>query len=77
MGPAVPGNCFAQPRPHGLAEYTIYTHLVLLKQAFKWAVRENLLAENPVSSPKLRKPVFGKQPCFTPDQVKPIRRKYG
>ena len=62
-------------KERGLHESTIYTHLVALKQVFKWAQWEKLIVDNPVGRPKLRKPVFGRHPWFSSKQVAQIEAR--
>lgn len=54
------------------AESTVYNRLILLKQVFKWGTQEKLLPENKISRPKVRKPNYSRQACFTSAQVAQI-----
>lgn len=56
-------------RDRGDGEATLYGRQVLIKQIFKWALREGLIPQNPVARPKLKKPAPTEQPCFTPEQI--------
>ncbi len=54
----------------GLSDKTRYDRMIVIKQAFKWAARTKLIAENPILSADLiPKPPPTPQPCFTPEQV--------
>ena len=54
----------------GFSDKTRYDRMIIVKQAFKWAARTKLIAENPISAADLiPKPPPTPQPCFTPDQV--------
>jgi integrase len=52
-----------------LAPKTRYTMLTIVKQLFRWADREGLLAQNPIARCKLREPEPTERHCFTADQV--------
>ena len=52
-----------------LADKTRHNYLTIVKQAFKWAVDEKLIATNPVASAKLEEPESAEQYCFTPLEV--------
>jgi integrase len=54
----------------GLSDKTRYDRLIIIKQAFKWAARNNIIAQNPIKSADLiLRPSPNPQPCFGPDQV--------
>jgi integrase len=53
-----------------LSDKTRYDRLIIVKQAFKWAARTNLIAHNPIRSADLiDRPSLNPQPCFGPEQV--------
>ncbi|MFA9478031.1 tyrosine-type recombinase/integrase [Phycisphaerales bacterium AB-hyl4] len=60
---------------NGASEKTRYDRLILIKQAFKWAHKQKLLAENPLVGVSLSEPTPTEQPCFTPDQVSTLLRE--
>jgi integrase len=53
----------------GTGDSTRYHRLILIKQAFKWAVGEKHIPENRLAGIKLSRPDSGEQPCFTEAQV--------
>ncbi len=58
-----------------VGEKTAYDRLVVIKQMFKWAHRQNLIGSNPFAIPKMSRPESAQQPCFTPDQVATLLEK--
>jgi integrase len=54
----------------GFSDKTRYDRLLVIKQAFKWAARNNLVAHNPIRDAELiPRPSLNPQPCFGPAQV--------
>jgi integrase len=54
----------------GLSDKTRYDRLLILKQAFKWAIRNRLIENNPIQTADLiPRPSITPQPCFGPAQV--------